>query len=80
MAQDYYQDANTLAETLRSEGLVEWSRALEDAMAAGSTATEILMALRWVTNELLSEGPSLSFIARKRAKALLVSLDGVLSE
>jgi hypothetical protein len=43
---DYYTSARTLATHLFERGEFEWSRQIEDAIAGGSTSTEILMMLR----------------------------------
>ena len=47
MARDYYAEAKELAVLLEREGLAEEARSLVHAIADGSTATEILMAIRW---------------------------------
>ena len=47
MARDYYADATALAAKLAAHGYGLWAQQLTDAIAAGATATEIVMALRW---------------------------------
>ena len=59
MARDLYDDGLELAEQLRSLTYVDWAERVEDAIESGSTATEILMALRWHAGEVLSALPDL---------------------
>ncbi len=50
---DHYEVARRIAASLQSEGFSEASQSLLDAMACGSTGTEIVMALRWNLEQLL---------------------------
>ena len=45
-SRDPYQAARTIATELFERGEFDWSRQIEDAIAGGSTSTEILMMLR----------------------------------
>jgi hypothetical protein len=49
---DFYAVANSIADNLAAHGLDGWKLRIDDAIAAGSTGTEILMALRWVFRQL----------------------------
>lgn len=53
MATDYYAESKKLAEDLETEGLGKYANALLDAIAQGSTGTEILMALSWNLDHLI---------------------------
>jgi len=53
MVNDPYEQARILAQRLKAQGLDDWARKINDIVAGGSTATEILMGLRWATGELL---------------------------
>lgn len=56
MVADIYADAESLKKLLEVQGLAEWARRVEDIVAGGSTGTEILMGLRWVTKQILALG------------------------
>jgi len=75
---DYYASAQAIATQLFERGEFDWSGQIEDAIESGSTATEILMRLRSVVQNLLASG-----VANDReigaAKALVIQLDGVLN-
>ena len=48
---DYYKEARSLSEALKLEGEKKWAQLLIEKIEAGSTATEILMGLRWALQE-----------------------------
>jgi hypothetical protein len=52
MARDYYAEAHVLVATLQEAGLGSWAERINTAREAGSTGTEILMALRCTLVEL----------------------------
>lgn len=77
MATDYYAEANSIARLLESDGEYEVASALREAIAAGATATEILMALRYHCEKALDEsvgsdatGARLKTFVRALARAL----------
>ena len=47
MAVDYHTELGEIVEALAAHGLVAEADALRNAIASGSTATEVLMAARW---------------------------------
>ena len=49
---DFYEVAERIGRQLVADGLGEWKTRIDDAIAAGSTGTEILMALRWTFGQL----------------------------
>ncbi len=49
---DIYKDARRIAQELTVRGISVWADRIEDAIASGSTGTEILMALQWNLQEL----------------------------
>jgi hypothetical protein len=53
---DYYAQAREIASALSESGHPEWSNQIEEAIAGGSTATEILMRIRFVLREASDAG------------------------
>jgi hypothetical protein len=53
---DYYGEARSIATKLFERGEFDWSERIEDAISGGSTATEILMRVRFCLQELLDSG------------------------
>ena len=80
MTRDFYDDGFELAEQVRDAGHPEWAVRLEDAIESGSTATEILMGLRWVTGELLSAIADLPTETRGLAEDLWESIADLLGQ
>jgi hypothetical protein len=79
VAYDHYSVAQQFAAQLRKEGKDLWATRIEDAIAAGATATEILMALRWNILQFISSGETCSQETRQLVDELLRELDCVLS-
>ena len=59
MARDVYAVARALGTEVGDAGHPEWSERIDDIVAGGATATEILMGLRWSLGELLDQVPGL---------------------
>lgn len=78
MARDLYNDGLELAEQLRALTYVDWAERVEDAIESGSTATEILMALRWHAGEVLAALPELPEGTQRLASDLVDSINEVL--
>lgn len=78
MVNDPYRQAKALMQDLQAQGLNTWARKIEDIVDGGSTATEILMGLRWLTAELIRL-EALDAGTRKRVDLLRASLDVLLS-
>lgn len=78
MARDLYNDGFELAEQLRALTYVDWAERVEDAIESGSTATEILMALRWHAGEILAALPELPQETQHLAFELVSSINEVL--
>jgi len=57
---DFYKRADEIRNKLSSIGLSEWTEQINDAISGGSMAGEILMALRWIFQELKRSGADLS--------------------
>ncbi len=74
-AYDHYSASHELATCLLAEGQVEWHDKLEDAIAEGTTATEILMALRFVLRSLKSRSLALTECTNDRMNTLLTEVD-----
>ena len=64
---------------MRDEGFERDARALEDAIAAGFTSSEILMALRWHLDRFLEAKPAGSRDLRRSAKDLRRRIDAALA-
>lgn len=78
MARDLYNDGLELAEQLRALTYVDWAERVENAIESGSTATEILMALRWHAGEVLAALPELPGGTQRLASDLVDSINEVL--
>ena len=51
---DIYEETKRLAGHLEARGVATWPQRLRDAIEAGSTGTEIIMAIRWNLREMLA--------------------------
>ena len=78
-AYDHYAATWRLIAALRDETFDEAARALEDAMAAGFTSSEILMALRWHLRQFLAAHPGASPAVRRKAEDLERRIDATLA-
>lgn len=56
---DPYVEARALGADLGQAGREDWETRIDNAIAGGATATEILMALRWTLAELVKTEPQL---------------------
>lgn len=77
MAFDAYSGAADLARDLDARGYKTHAASVRDIVAAGSTATEILMGLRW-TLEQISADPSLSKELRDQVDTLYAGVNSLL--
>ncbi len=75
MSRDLYNDGFELAEQLRSLTYIDWAERVEDAIESGSTATEILMALRWHAGEVMAALPDLPNPTRDLAAAIVPGIN-----
>jgi hypothetical protein len=78
MARDLYNDGFELAEQLRTLTYIDWAERVEDAIESGSTATEILMALRWHAGEVLAALPDLASPTRELAASIVSGINEIL--
>jgi hypothetical protein len=74
---DYYGVAKELSKKLKDENLGDLSSGITNAMEAGSTGTEIFMALRWNVNKILASNEC-SKGTKEYAKRLYDELDKAL--
>jgi hypothetical protein len=51
---DYYEKAREITLDLKKNGFVDEADKIFDALASGSTATEILMMLRWELQSIIN--------------------------
>ena len=77
MARDYYAEARAICEELQAAGRDALAEDLLEALEGGSTATEILMGLRWNLQKALAVEVDLGR-ARKKMESLKEGLDQVL--
>ncbi len=75
VARDYYGEARSMAGQLRADAgqLEQFARAIDDTIAAGFAATEILMGLRVRLGELLLGGS----VSEQRRSAIEDLLNGI---
>jgi hypothetical protein len=76
---NYYDEAFGIADALAAEGLITESKAIRDAIESSSTATEILMRLRWQMHQIKAVEKALLLGTRRRIESLSAALDRELS-
>jgi hypothetical protein len=79
MAVDYYGEAQQIVSALKSEGLCSEAEAVRAVLEAGSTATEILMGVRWHLQQILRANQTTDLTTKLRIRRLVEELDKVLS-
>jgi hypothetical protein len=72
---DVYEATYDLGRDLASNGHTEWAARLSDAIEAGSTGTEIFMAIRWVIQQLRDEVAELSLQQRAKAEEIVAYIN-----
>jgi hypothetical protein len=72
---DHYSVAQQIAQKLHDEGKPEWAAKIDDAVAAGSTGSEIFMALRWHLRDIQGKAQDISAATRDLIDDLLRQLD-----
>lgn len=80
MAYDAFAAARALRDELDAAGHQNWSREIDDAIAGGSTGTEILMRLRSVLTRLAPGVHAGSPETAARARAIETEVNGILTE
>jgi hypothetical protein len=78
MSPSYHTEAREIAGRLEQAGLAADARTLVDAIDAGSTGTEILMALRWQLRRIDESRSHLDADIRARIRALASAIDRAL--
>jgi hypothetical protein len=76
---DYIASARSIRDALIGEDLETCRERIDDAIASGSTGTEILMALRWILSELQQANPGLSPALKAQTAAFIDAANEVLS-
>ena len=74
---DYISEARAIRNALDDE-LTDWKTRIDDAIAAGCTGTEILMAVRWNLVELLKAKPDLPLNIVSRIKFYIIAANKLL--
>ncbi len=74
---DIYTSVRSLADDLAAAGNEEEAMAIGDALEGGATGTEILMALRWNLEKLISAQPLLCEDLRSRSFTLSQEIRGL---
>lgn len=77
---DCYAEAESIAKILANEGHVEAAESLIDAVASGSTASEILMALQFRLAALDLDGVLKSEFAISRVRRLIAALNSLVGQ
>ena len=72
---DYYTEAGLIADAIEDQGHSVTATALRDAVEYGSTATEILMALRYRLTEFVASGILADPLMTARCRRLIAALD-----
>ena len=75
---DCYGEARRLIAMMKVEGFSDAAATLDDAIKAGFTASEILMALRWQIDRFLAPTPDCSDDLLKSARNLRGHIDELL--
>jgi len=75
MGIDFYAEAELIAQTFAANGLIKEAEALRDAIESGSTATEILMALRWRLSEFVEARTTPDEFTTNRMRRLIAELN-----
>lgn len=78
MARDVYGEARALGVEVWDAGHPDWSKRIDDVVAGGATATEILMGLRWTFGELLDQVRDLPDDLRARIESLRAEIGTIL--
>jgi len=79
-AYDFYGVAKRIARKLSEVGHTEWSERILNAIASGSTATEILMAIRWHLSELRTSKLALPPQLEAKIEDLLDNIDHAMKQ
>jgi hypothetical protein len=79
MAIDYYAEADQIINALNDEGRRAEADTLRDLIAAGSTATEIFMAIRWQLKQIDSANRITNLTTKAKIRDLVAELDRMLS-
>lgn len=75
---DYYLTARKIATELSQTGYSDWGARIINAIEAGSTATEILMGVRWHLDQFRELKFPISPVLESKISSLLVELDNLL--
>lgn len=75
---DIYADTRRFADNLTAAGVLAWPQRLRDAIAAGSTGTEIVMGIRWTLTQMLSAVPSLPVNLVEQARRIIEEASALL--
>jgi hypothetical protein len=79
MARDFYAEAERIADDLTSEGLVAEADDLRNVIVTGSTATEILMGVRWHLQNIDRTNKTANVSTKRKIRELLAELNQVLA-
>lgn len=75
---DYISDAREIRDSLEGEPLARWRQEIDDGIDAGSTGTEILMAVRSTMAKILQSESSLSPALQARIKDYVMAANKLL--
>ena len=75
---DYYEEARKISRALKKDGQNQWADLIIEKIEAGSTATEILMGVRWAVQESLKTRKDKMGEIDKTMLSLVAKIDGAL--
>jgi hypothetical protein len=70
VTRDYYGEGRALGADLWEAGYKEWADKIDSVIQSGSTATEILMGMRWTLGQMLIAQETLPVQLAERARDL----------
>jgi hypothetical protein len=79
MSFDYYAEVRAIIDVLSKDGFTADASALREAIEAGSTANEILMAVRWHLQQFEDGNKPVNLGTKRRIRELIKELNKVLS-
>jgi hypothetical protein len=79
VTRDYYGEGHALGADLWEAGYKQWADKIDFVIKSGSTATEILMGIRWTLDQLLASELNLPSDLSERAADLKRGIDAALT-
>jgi len=80
MSRDYYAEGEQIACSLESHGLTSEAKCIRDAIDGGSTASEILMRLRWQLLKIDAANLPMNLGTRAKIRDLSLAIGAALGQ